>query len=301
MQNKRAAASAALLGVLGVSSAAPVGAQVGEETSPLEELGVPVVVPAPTFSSTLTREERMASVAAYQASEYAYGDATVLSDYWAMDGAYQAKVKAGSLLLDGYDLPFASRDAAHQAYVSSDLTWADSIALGDYWGIESTYEMRIKAGFWLLDGFDPLVVLEDPGPDADALAVDTFFAVGYDYDDAVALADYWGLETAYDAKIKAGFELKAGVQLPAVAQPSPPDDITLETLQLDAFFNAGYDYDDAIALAEYWGEATSYDAKIKAGTAIKAGIALPDVATADVTEADLETVDEAVDAIEEQI
>lgn len=290
MQNKRTAASAALLSVLGVSVAGPVGGQVIDAALPLEELGEPIVVEAPAalppFSATLTRQERMASFAAFQASDYRYGDAVALSTYWAMDDAYQAKVKAGSLLLDGYELPFDSRAAAHEAYLASELTWADSLALGEYWGIESPYEMRIKAGFWLLDGYDPLDVLT--GPTAEQLAIDTFFGVGYDYDDAVALADYWGLELAYDAKIKAGFELKAGTALPEVAQPSVADDFTLEGLQFDAFFSAGYDYDDAVVLADFWGETNAYDAKIKAGALIKAGLGVPSVAVADVTEADLE-------------
>lgn len=290
MQNKRTAASAALLSVLGVSVAGPVGAQVVDAAAPLEELGEPIVVEAPAslppFSATLTREERMASVAAFQASDYRYGDAVVLSDYWAVESTYQAKVKAGALLLDGYELPFDSRAAAHDAYTASDLTWADSVALGEYWGIESSYEVRIKAGFWLLDGYDPLEIFA--APTSEQLAIDTFFGVGYDYDDAVALADYWGLEFPYDAKIKAGLELKAGAELPPVAQPSVAEDFTLEGLQLDAFFNAGYDYADAVALADFWGEADTYEAKLKAGALIKAGLDVPTVAVPGVTDADLE-------------
>lgn len=291
MQNKRTAASAALLGVLGVSVAGPVGAQVGDAPAPpLEELGIPIVVEAPvaspSYGSTLSRQERMASFAAFQASDYRYGDAVVLGDYWAMESTYQAKVKAGSLLLDGYELPFDSRNAAHDAYSVSHLTWADSVTLGEYWGIESSYEVRIKAGFWLLDGYDPLEVFA--APTDDELAIDTFFGVGYDYDDAVALAEYWGLDFPYDAKIKAGFELKAGAELPDVAQPSVPVDFTLEGLQLDAFFTAGYDYDDALALAEFWGVDEAYEAKLKAGAFIKAGLDVPAVALPGVTEADLE-------------
>jgi len=218
-KQKRAAASVALLSVLGLTNAVPVAAS--DAGPPDEELGDPIVLPAPTIGAQMTRQERIAAFAAYQSSDYAYGDAIVLADYWGASSPHQAKLKAGALMLEGYDLPFESRASAFSAYIQSDLTWADSLALAEYWGTESSYESKIKAGFWLLAGYDPLEPLQPPS--AEELALGAFFDTGYDYDDAVALAEYWGLEVPYDAKIKAGSIIVEGGELPEdITDLEPP-------------------------------------------------------------------------------
>lgn len=54
----------------------------------------------------------------------------------------------------------------------------------------------------------------DPVSDADAAAVVAYLDAGYDYDDAVALADVWELAEPYEAKVRGGQELLAGNPLP---------------------------------------------------------------------------------------
>jgi hypothetical protein len=42
-----------------------------------------------------------------------------------------------------------------------------------------------------------------------------------------------------------------------------------------AYFNAGYNYDDAVALAKLWHLATPYDAKVAGSQRLTAGQTLP--------------------------
>ena len=133
------------------------------------------------------------------------------------------------------------------------------------------------------------VVLDEPAelspvptvPDSTA-ALEAFFAAGYDYDDAVALARQWDLASEVDAKVAAGARLVAGEDLPIApgSAPEVPVDTTpVDTAgvdpAVDAFFGAGYDYDDAVQLAAAWGTETPYDAKVLAGRKVLAGEPVP--------------------------
>lgn len=116
-----------------------------------------------------------------------------------------------------------------------------------------------------------------PAVDVDSTGIDAFFAAGYDYDDAVALAELWGSASELDAKATAGRRLLAGEDLPLAPGSAP--DVTpapeVAVPAVDAFFAAGYDYDDAVALAQLWSSPTPYDAKIVAGQRLLAGETLP--------------------------
>ncbi|PRY25764.1 hypothetical protein [Pseudosporangium ferrugineum] len=109
---------------------------------------------------------------------------------------------------------------------------------------------------------------------------EAFFNAGYDYDDAVELAKIWKMETDDIGSVKAaaGKKLLAGKKLPIEAgsapeAPAPPT--SKEDKQVDAFFNAGYDYDDAAELAKIWHKKTPYDAKVLGGKKLLAGETLP--------------------------
>ncbi|WP_433292228.1 hypothetical protein ACQP2F_27460 [Actinoplanes sp. CA-030573] len=112
--------------------------------------------------------------------------------------------------------------------------------------------------------------------------LDAYFNAGYDYDDAVKLAALWHVN-AVPAKVKAeaGLRLLAGEQLPFAATPNddstatPPDEITKNQKQLDAFFNAGYTWDEAEKLAKIWHLSDPFDAKIKGGKKLLAHQTLP--------------------------
>ena len=69
---------------------------------------------------------------------------------------------------------------------------------------------------------------------------------------------------------------RPGRQLKTVgAPPRVEPDVDTPNEFAAAFFTAGYDYDDALTLADFWGSADPYEAKTKAGALLAAGDPLP--------------------------
>ncbi|WP_337061281.1 hypothetical protein [Kineococcus sp. G2] len=112
---------------------------------------------------------------------------------------------------------------------------------------------------------------------AQAEALEAYFAAGYDYDDAVELGRLWNVEPG-EAKSTAGAHLLAGEDLPfePVEQPveQPPAPADDRAPQREAFFAAGYTYDDAVELARAW-NVDPWEAKALAGERLLAGETLP--------------------------
>ena len=109
---------------------------------------------------------------------------------------------------------------------------------------------------------------------------DAFFAAGYDYEDAVKLAAIWRSRDDIGViKAEAGRRLLAGEKLPIKPtpdDPAPDEEIDpKEQKQLDAYFAAGYNYDDAVKLAGLWKLADPYAAKVEGGKRLLAGDSLP--------------------------
>jgi hypothetical protein len=102
-----------------------------------------------------------------------------------------------------------------------------------------------------------------------------YFGAGYDYDDALKLAKIWHLKGDVGAvKAEAGRRLLAGQKLPI--KPQPQNVVPAkEAARVNAFFAAGYDYNDAVKLAKLWKTADPYHAKIEAGKRLLAGDTLP--------------------------
>ncbi|WP_106211873.1 hypothetical protein [Kineococcus rhizosphaerae] len=122
----------------------------------------------------------------------------------------------------------------------------------------------------------------DPAPsvDPEQAARDGFYAAGYTYDDAVALGAQWNLDS-FEAKAEGGRRLAAGETLP-IAPGSAPAAVEApgesgsdaDSAALDAYFAAGYDYDDAVALGKIW-NVDFYEAKVTGGQKLIAGETLP--------------------------
>ncbi len=117
-------------------------------------------------------------------------------------------------------------------------------------------------------------------PAQQQVAWDAYFAAGYGYDDAVQLGKLWNM-TADPGTIKAeaGRRLLAGQTLPIQPHPNasvPASSVDpAETADINAFFDAGYTYNDAVQLAQLWSTADPYHAKIDAGRKLLAGVPLP--------------------------
>ena len=123
-------------------------------------------------------------------------------------------------------------------------------------------ELPFKATPGQADGVDPKVEAQ----------LNAFSAAGYSYEDAEALAKLWKTANAYSAKIEGGKRLLDNKKLPI--EPSNPEQ-GKEEARVNAYFNAGYTYDDAIRLAKLWKKADPYAAKVEAGKRILAGDAMP--------------------------
>jgi hypothetical protein len=102
--------------------------------------------------------------------------------------------------------------------------------------------------------------------------LNAFFAAGYGYTDAESLATLWNETNITRVKAEAGQKLLDGETLPVKPSGDPvaPTDNSVE-----AFFNAGYDYNDAVALAGIWHTTDAYQAKVKGGKQIENGESLP--------------------------
>jgi hypothetical protein len=106
-------------------------------------------------------------------------------------------------------------------------------------------------------------------------AISAYFAAGYDYNDALALAQLWHMSgDPTTIKAEAGRRLLAGQPLPF--KPSPEAVASgAEMADLNAFFGASYTYEDAVGLAQLWKISDPYQAKIDGGAKLLAGETLP--------------------------
>ncbi|MFI7542077.1 hypothetical protein [Actinoplanes sp. NPDC049599] len=110
---------------------------------------------------------------------------------------------------------------------------------------------------------------------------DAYFAAGYDFDDAIKLAALWrSKEDPGAIKAEAGRRLLAGETLPIKPTPNDPgtggEQISpTEQKRLDAYFAAGFNYDDAVKLAKIWKLADPYAAKVEGGKRLLADKKLP--------------------------
>jgi hypothetical protein len=100
-----------------------------------------------------------------------------------------------------------------------------------------------------------------------------YFAAGYDYDNAVELAQLWNDTSNIGAvKADAGLKLLEGQTLPV--QPDGPVESQADQARA-AFFAAGYDYNDAVTLGNLWHETDITQVKADAGQKLLDGQTLP--------------------------
>jgi hypothetical protein len=121
-----------------------------------------------------------------------------------------------------------------------------------------------------------------PGADPNQKEYDAFFAAGYDYSDAEKLALIWkSKDDIGQVKVEAGRRLLAGETLPV--KPTPDNNYTegegegdpKTEARREAYFNAGYVYEDAERLAELWKLDDPSQAKTEAGKRLLEGKKLP--------------------------
>jgi len=99
-----------------------------------------------------------------------------------------------------------------------------------------------------------------------------YFKAGYQLEQAQQLAGLWHESNLTRVKAEAGLKLLQGQTLPVAPGSTPAIAVDRD---VEAFFNAGYDYNDATKLMAIWHTADAYHAKIKGGKEIESGEALP--------------------------
>ena len=122
------------------------------------------------------------------------------------------------------------------------------------------------------DGIDPMRGWSEDDFDA----YSAYWDAGYNYAQLLVLADEWNM-SEFEAKAQAGAAVLAGdtsgfdALIEGVApHPSEVEGATTGVDATEAFWDAGYVYDDAVVLAEAW-NVDSYQAKVLAAEMIEAG------------------------------
>lgn len=93
--------------------------------------------------------------------------------------------------------------------------------------------------------------------------LNAFFRSKYNYCDAQLLSEFWG-QSLTESKARIGRKVLWGNGgIPYLEQYLV--DARTQAIQQDSqictFYEAGYDYDDAVALAEFWGDPSPWEAK----------------------------------------
>ena len=106
-------------------------------------------------------------------------------------------------------------------------------------------------------------------------ADERFFESGYDGFDADELGELWRVEDPQLVKVLAGVRLEAGLDLPiepGEVVRGPGQEAPQDVLAQAAYAEAGYGYDDAVELAEIWGEPDVGLVKAVAGQQLLDGV-----------------------------
>ncbi|HWS31256.1 MAG TPA: hypothetical protein VN408_00785 [Actinoplanes sp.] len=233
------ALSAGLIaGVTQLPAILPAGPAV-TSNAPAFQAAAPAATPsaAPTIdpSATLTEAQMTQGIDAYFEAGYGYDNSVELAELWNLgrDGFAQAKAVGGLKLLNGETLPVKpvansdgpveeepsnqEEDKQREAFFAAGYGWEDAEKLAELWKLPNPGDAKAKAGKKILAGEElpiPKPSAEDVAAGREGAAVNKFFEVGYDYDDAVKLAKIWKLKTPYDAKIAGGERLLDGKKMP---------------------------------------------------------------------------------------
>jgi hypothetical protein len=175
------------------------------------------------------------------------------------------------------------QQAAFDAYFQAGYGYDEAVQLAKLWNkpkaeigsIKAEAGRRLLAGETLPVPASPdAPVTEEPVDPQEEARFSAFFNAGYVYSDAERLAKMWRIDDPSDAKIEGGKRLLAGQKLPIKPKPA---NVTAAKRgqQVEAFWKAGYDYEDATKLADLWNLKDASAAKAEAGKRLLAGQTLP--------------------------
>ncbi|WP_432514862.1 hypothetical protein [Kineococcus sp. SYSU DK001] len=149
-----------------------------------------------------------------------------------------------------------------------------------YANADSADEAPARATSAAAEPAGPVPGFVDEPVDPDQASREVFFDAGYTYDDAVVLGEQWA-QDPWEAKVTGGRALAAGQTLPIAPGSSAPAPAVpasglpaQESEAVEAFFAAGYTYDDAVALGAVW-HVDPWEAKVTGGRELLTGGTLP--------------------------
>jgi hypothetical protein len=207
-------------------------------------------------------------LAAYFQSGYDYNNAVDLARLWNESDATinKTKAEAGLKLLEGETLPVQPNNApappedkAVAAFFAAGYDYNDAVQLAKIWHDTQTYQAKVQGGQKLENG-EPL-----PFPPSGNTSQ------GSPTPTSVTLSQ----KKALAAAMKDG-QVKPGADPTALATPDGGGaGMTSQSLALTAYFNAGYDYNDAVKLSQIWHESDIGQVKADAGQKLLSGDTLP--------------------------
>jgi len=220
---------------------------------------------------------------AYADSQYSYYDAELLAKYWGKATILDAKYKIGSLLISRNNAAIQesmqqARQPQWNAYVESKYSYNDAKLLANYWGKATILETKYKIGSLLISRNkariqQALQQARQPHLGTKRQQWNAYAESQYSYNDAELLANYWGKATILETKHKIGSLLisRNNATIQQALQQARQTHVSTEQEQWNAYTNSGYNYYDAESLANYWGKATVWDAKLKIGSLLLEG------------------------------
>jgi hypothetical protein len=246
-----------------------------------------MVAPAAVTSSAPSQAEIDKEVDAFLSSGYTYNDAHALAKLWNMPAGdiTAVKAEAGRRILAGQTLPIKPAPVettspedqkAIEKFFGTGYGYDDAAKLAKLWKLADAWAGKVAGGKKLLAG-ETLPFPPSPAGVAQAkqeAQMNAFWDAGYVYDDAVRLATLWHLKDASAAKSEGGRRLLAGQTLPFKPKPANVQAVK-DVAAEDAFFSAGYTYEDAVKLAQMWKLPSAGDAKVAGGKKLLAGQTLP--------------------------
>ena len=237
---------------------------------------LPVVAEAMTISSEsvytiqptrsgINRTEMSVFQGIFFNSAYGYCDALKVADVWNV-GIDEAKAVIGNKISNGWtdllDVDIASTsDSVTCSWLDTGLTFADAMALADYWGLDVNKAKVRAAGEASQLGFKRftenlvhiLPSLSHAGHDAHDQHAQTrqfqelFFQSSYGYCDAKKVAHVWSIGIG-EAKAVIGSKVSNGLtDLVDADIASTAASVSCDWVESDLNF------EDALALADFWG------------------------------------------------
>ena len=114
-----------------------------------------------------------------------------------------------------------------------------------------------------------------PMPDGFSRAQwDAFAGAGYTFTDAERIGEFWGKDVT-ETKALIGQKVLDGELVPPPRRDPGEAPLEPELTAVSAFFDAGYGYEDAEALAALWDNESPWEAKVAGGERLLAGEVLP--------------------------